>query len=247
VDTGAPLAGEEFKFEIEGFLLSSLPISRVIKYLEALKTLIGAPAHTHVQSLADGSLHAGLLVDGSAAVKAHECLGQASREDGGRPRAAFVHLNAMIAEDGGVGTLRSITRDRRLLTFPGRAQRTDPLPSFWEEGALRGRLVGLATRAIEGRYAGDIRNAVETQRFFCSEATALALTKYLFTVPIEVSGRGRWRRQAEAGQWKLLDFEVSSFRALRPASLREIRQQVQEAGGLGLNSPEAMDTLRGIR
>ncbi|MBF0851024.1 hypothetical protein HKD27_08845 [Gluconobacter sp. R75690] len=228
---------------IDGFCLSELPLDRAGEYIKLLSRMLGANKEMHLVSLQNGSLQAAVKVEPSARSKTDERLYLAGRPNGGAARKAFEKLNDAIAEDGGKGHLLNIPENRVILAFPGRDEAQENLPSFWEDGAIRGKLSLLGER-VDGRYSGQIRDPKSTYSFTCSEVLAHALRPHLWGT-VELGGRGNWQRQTD-GKWKLINFQAGSFRELQKNNLSFIRSEILNEGGFGLNN-DATEILKDIR
>ncbi|MFT9400379.1 hypothetical protein [Acetobacter sp.] len=225
-----------FKLQLEGFRLEDVPLKQLAEYIRLLSNLLGSPKTTHLTSVTTGSVKMPIAVSPEGRSAVLERMAMAMHADGGAARAAYEALDDCLAANGGHGWIEDCLTGRKLLSLPGVTSLASPLPAFWQDDLLQGRLVAIAYRTSEDDFSGRIQNAKGIEFFQCSEAVAKDLApRYLQY--LRLYGKARWQRRAN-GEWKLREFKADRAVVLKQDTLISIREEIKKAGGFGVENPD---------
>ncbi|CAI9119554.1 hypothetical protein [Brytella acorum] len=225
------------KLTIEGLKLEELPLSKVAEYIRLWSNLLGSSKDTHLTEVTSGSVLMPISMGTAETVqKVVNRLLLAKRVDGGEARAAFERLDDALALQGGYAWVEDCSSGNRILELPGVHALVDPLPPFWEEDMLQGRLLGINFRTSENDTSGRIQSPVGIEWFHCGDQLATELAP-LYLQPLRLRGDAHWQRRAN-GDWKLLEFVARSFEPLKRDDLRFVRENILKAGGFGFSDPD---------
>jgi hypothetical protein len=98
---------EEFSFVIPAYSPETMPLDRLIEYLQQISAVIGDPANLHLVEIKKSSTAPTFRVPKRAALQATERAAQLSRGDGTRDQIrAYNRLRRMVRRDA-PGTRRS--------------------------------------------------------------------------------------------------------------------------------------------
>jgi hypothetical protein len=209
--------GVGFRFWIDAFTPTTIPMARLSGYMYALAELLGETEHVHFSRLTHGSLSLHMRVDREAVPKVR-ARADAVR-DGIAPSDAmnsYRAVNKMLREDNGTGRFKQTDERGKLLYFPGRDQVLSKPIIVRQRGTVEGQLI---------RVGGADRTAhltlqLEDQRqsnCVVTRALGKKIAPHLFDF-VRVNGIGRWVRD-ENGDWEIIEFKVDGFELLDNAPL----------------------------
>jgi hypothetical protein len=234
----------EFRFEIDAYSPSTMPLDRLTEYLTELVKILGEPKNVHLMAIQGGSTAPLLRVDREADPKVRGNVA-AVRAEEARPDAmrSYRHMNAMLRADNAVGSLTETGKKRPLIRFPGREERIERAITVHQYGTIDGELQHIGgksqtTRAIleaEGRTVTDVK---------MSRATAKRLSPHLFDF-VRLSGDGTWVRDPD-GEWHLKEFQVEDFKVLKRDRLGAVVANLRKIG-LDLDSPDLLGEMTRLR
>lgn len=218
----------EYKFKIDAFSPQAIPMVRLGEYLSSLAKFLGETSMVHFVDIRQGSTVLLHKVQTEAVPKVQARIervrkGIAPMEEM-RP---YETLNEMLREDNGIGFLHA--GRGRILKFPGR-ESEDKLEygEFFQEGSIDGTpiWVGGTQEVINITVQEGKRN------FRCTASRDIGkkIAENLWSTPLRLSGRGRWKRNHN-GDWELIVLRVNSFTTLKTAPLREVVNELRSVQG----------------
>lgn len=235
----------EYRFEIDAFSPTSIPMSRLAEYVSDLAKLFGNNNSVHLLKIDQGSTVPVVMVEWEAepkvrdrirAIKHHEAPEEAQQ--------AAKDIDRRLLQDNAKGILVDPVGSK-ILRFPGRENATklefgpvnqagvfqgvpikvggenDPVPVHLEDG--KNKFIVLARRSL----AKDI-------------------AQHLFTSVVRVEGIGRWIRHTD-GEWEMLSFHASSFKVIEDADIRKNISELRELPGEWKKLEDPLAELERIR
>lgn len=204
---------ERFEFTVPGYTPDTMPLDRLIEYLNQLSIILGQPSDLHLIGIERSSTRPVLAMRHDVAVRARARAGEV-RQGGGsvRRREAFHTIRKMVSEDGGA-TASLNAPEGRILEFPKIDLGADQIVhSVRQPTTLEGELIrvgGLRENAqlLIQEMSGKVIAGCTAPR-----DVARAMGSLLYR-PVRVSGIGSWHRTAE-GQWEVGNLHVQTFEEL---------------------------------
>lgn len=207
---------EELSFAIPGWTPETLPLDRLIGYLQQLSIMLGDPTNLHLVAVREGSAEPVLRVPKAAALVARDRVRKVATGDGTKRQVdAFNSVRRMVRRD---------TRDAgrpAVLRGPNKAVLIEINPAPDETGALTGVRQASSFDGQLTKVGGvgedaslqlvDLENRVHSG-FTAKRSLAKELARRLWE-PVRLSGVGLWGRN-EDGVWSLERMQVQSFEPL---------------------------------
>lgn len=217
---------QEFKFKIEAYTPTTMPLSRLTEYLKDLIDIFGEDKNTHLLRVEGGSCVPVFLVDPEAVPKVQQRF-QDIEQNEAPPNviSAVERINRKLRMDGTKATIIGPSDDN-LVYFPGAELEELEYGPFSQPGTLDGVpiVVGgtkdMVPVHLQSRE-GEIYNCIAPR------TKAKDIAKYLFNSIIRVEGVAKWFRTAE-GEWQLQEFRISDFKPLGEASEFSLKKSIEQ-------------------
>lgn len=219
---------EEIEIVIPGFTPETIPLDRLIEYLQQFAAMVGESRAMHLVRIEESSAKPVLKMPAPIASRVRERIstvraGRGTREQG----IAFRQLRRMVQQDGGEPALVRSHSGVVLLSV-------QPLPP--EEGTVVGVQQPTQFDGVLQRVGGngdqipiqmrDLSGAV-VSGFSAERDVAKAMARNLFE-PLRVYGIGSWDRDA-AGEWSLNRMSVRSFEVLQDQDISDVLKALRGA------------------
>lgn len=213
---------EEFSFVIPAYSPETMPLDRLIEYLQQISAVIGDPANLHLVEIKKSSTAPTFRVPKRAALVATERAAQLSRGDGTREQTrAYNRLRRMVRRDAPDARRPAVlsSSTRVILEIQPAPEDTGVLNGVRQASSFDGLLI-----SVGGVDAASIRLQAYDGRivagFTASRTVAKDLAKLIYE-PVRVSGPGIWARN-EDGIWTLEKMQVQSFEPLEDTSAGDL-------------------------
>jgi hypothetical protein len=209
----------EYRFEIDAFSPSTIPMARLAEYLSDLATMFGSPNSVHLLKVDKGSTIPVVLVDFEAEPKVRDRIKAIKHEE---------------APDDALAAARSI--DRRLLQDNAKAELRDPVGAKvfhfpGRENAVRQEFGPVnQTGSFQGipiKIGGEndpvplhLEDGKEKHIVLVRRSLAKDIAKHLFSSVLRVDGVGRWVRHRD-GEWEMLYFNAASYTVIEDSTLAQ--------------------------
>jgi hypothetical protein len=209
--------GREFRWKIGAYNPETMPLGRLLEYLQQLALLLGESKKLHLIKIDSSSTTPVLRIDDEVV----EHVQQRATEVrlGVAPTMHVYHkINRMLEEDKTEAGLYEGTAE--IIPFPGRRESEEAIFGIYRQGSLDGSLqkVGGAKAWVPLQLEVDSGECLTG--CYARRSTAKEMGKHLFD-PIRLYGRGRWNRTGDGG-WVLDKFWVDSFEPLDDTPLIEV-------------------------
>lgn len=235
---------ERFEFTVPGYTPETMPLDRLIEYLNQLIVILGNPSDLHLVDIKKSSTKPVLVMPHHAAVKARQ-RARETWEGGGsvRQRTAYQRIRRMVADDGGKPAILA-TREATILEFPSVDLGADQeISTLRQASSVSGELLrvggdGEFDQILLKDFSGEIISGC-----FASKDVAKSLAKLLHD-QVRLSGVASWHRD-RVGKWHISRMKVQSFERLENDSLTDALNDAQTAVN---NWPDDLtDTLLQMR
>lgn len=210
-------SGEEYRFKIDAWSPSKIPMARLAEYMLPLAQMLGETGQVHFRRLARGSTVIVSDVEREAVPKVLARVSQVNRGEGTvETLRVYGTINKLLRDDNAVGVLK--TGNAVVLPFPGRNEAQEEFESVRQRGFVDGVVTGVRGKDETRHITLETANG-QVSGFYTTRAIAKQLARK-YDEQVRLFGRGRWHRDKE-GVWTLLDFKVEGFEELDDAPLSE--------------------------
>lgn len=219
---------ERFEFTVPGYTPETMPLDRLIDYLQQLMVILGQPSDLHLVEIKKSSTRPVFLMPHHAAVKARS-RARETWEGGGplRARDAYRRIRRMVAEDGGMPAVLS-AREGTILEFPSVDLGADQeISSVRQPTTVTGELIRVGgdtefAQILLKDYSGEI-----VAGCFATRDIAKRLAKQIYE-HVRLSGVASWHRDRH-GKWQIARMKVQSFETVEDHAMGAALAEVQAA------------------
>lgn len=235
---------ERFEFTVPGYLPETMPLDRLIEYLNQLMVILGQPTDLHLIGIEKSSTRPVLVMPHHAAVKARQ-RARETWEGGGplRARQAYQRICRMVSDDGGKPATLS-AKEGTILEFPSVEVGADQeVGSIRQPTSVTGELIRVGGDAeFDQILLKDLSGEI-VSGCFATREVAKQLAKCLHD-HVRLHGIASWHRDQQ-GSWHIARMKVQTFETLDADGLAEALEAVQTETA---DWPDdAFDTLLGMR
>ncbi|HFH4609255.1 TPA: hypothetical protein ACXIE1_000860 [Pseudomonas aeruginosa] len=205
-----------YTLRIKGSHPRKLPLDRLALYLAELAKLLGEREHIHFDKLSVGSAAVKVWADPEAAPAVSQRVALATRhldEADEEAIRALHRINELLSQDGKKGELKS-PEGAVIYPFPGRAK-AEPVKEIVIDQAstVSGQVIKIGGRDETIPLLLKDADGMEYRCTIRGAQLAKEIAAHYLGDPIEVSGKGKWRRTAD-GRWSLENLTVTSWNVL---------------------------------
>lgn len=218
----------EFRFRINAYTPTTMPLSRLAEYLTELAKILGEDQAIHLVEVDEGSLVLVHKIDAEAIPKVRDRA--IAVQNSTAPPAAmksYRQVNKMLRDDDGSAAF--LEDGAELIEFPGSKAKLPPFMSVLERGEIDGEVQRIGGTgdpvpvllSTEGRTLSGC---------WAKRVIAKPLALRLFE-PVRLFGEGRWTR-SPTGTWALTWFRIESFKELDDDTLSDTLNKLRAIPGL---------------
>jgi hypothetical protein len=237
-----------YTFRIIGSSPNRLPLDRLALYLSELADLMGEKEHIHFDRVVKGSASLRVWAEPEVALAVSKRITLAIAKSNKAPREALnalEHINKLLIQDGKKAELKN-PDDAVIYPFHG-GKKTEPVDDLIvdDESTVTGRVIKIGGKDETIPMLLIDTDGVEYPCTIRGEELAKEISAHYLGDPIEVSGRGKWRRSGD-GVWMLIQLTVKSFAPLSNDWDDAYAQMTQLANGWR-EVPDIEERCAGIR
>lgn len=236
---------ERFKFTVPGYSPETMPLDRLMDYLNQLSIVLGNPGDLHLVGVEKGSTRPVLAMRHDVALKArHHAREVAEGGGSARRREAYTAIRRMVAQDGGKTAVLKEPRGAVILKFPSVDIGQDQIiNSLRQPTSIEGTLVRLGGIGENAQLLIQELDGTVIAGCTASRAVAQEMAHLIYHA-IRVSGIGSWHR-TEAGKWEIARLHVQTFEPLDESELEDV---VAKLRGVSVEWPaDTIDQLQAMR
>lgn len=234
---------EKFSFVIPAYTPETMPLDRLIEYLQQIAMVMGDPANMHLVELETSSTAPVFLIPKRAALDAQERTARVSRGEGTKDQhRAYERLRRMVRRDAPGATRPALLKStkRVLLEIPAAPEDLGVLNGVRQATQLDGVLVSVGGVGGSASLRLQLLNGQVIAGLTVSRAKAKEMAHLIYE-PIRVTGPGIWGRN-EDGEWALDRMHVEGFEPLTDRSASDV---LAELRALKIAwPPDVLDRLR---
>jgi len=214
-----PKQSREFRFTIDVFTPSTIPLLRLAEYMQDFAVLLGNEKSVHPGGLEQGSTILVAKVEWEAEPKVRERLHAVrNREANDRAMDAAIRLDNRLADDNAKGVIAD-PAGAKVIEFPGRDRFQMPAYGpIQQPGSFQG--VPIKVGGENDPVPVHLEDGKDKHIIDAPRSLAKEIAKHLFTAVVRVEGMGRWTRTA-AGAWQMQSFRAQSMQLIEDADLRK--------------------------
>jgi hypothetical protein len=236
---------ERFKFTLPGYAPETMPLNRLMEYLNHLSVVLGSPGDLHLVGIERGSTRPVLAMRHDIAHRARNNA-RAVAEGGGSAtrREAFNNIRRMVAEDGGETAILKAPKGAVILKFPSAAMGEDQVVnSLRQHTSIEGTLVRIGGIGDNAQLLIQEMDGTVIAGSAASRPLAQEMARLIYH-PLRVNGDATWHR-TEEGKWKITRLLVQSY---APLDERELGEVVAELRAVKIKWPEdSFEQLQAMR
>lgn len=236
---------ERFKFTVPGYSPETMPLDRLMEYLNQLSIVLGNPGDLHLVGVEKGSTRPVLAMRHDVAVKARHNAREVAEGGGSiRRREAFNTIRRMVAQDGGKPAVLKEPKGAIILKFPSVDVGQDQvIQSLRQPTSIEGTLVRVGGIGENAQLLIQELNGKVIAGCTASRSTAQDMAHLIYQ-PIRVNGIGSWHR-TEEGKWEIARLHVQTFEPLDDDGLEDVVAKLQ---AVKANWPaDTIDQLQAMR
>jgi hypothetical protein len=213
---------ERFKFTLPGYTPDTMPLDRLMEYLNQLSIVLGSPGDLHLVGVEKGSTRPVLAMRHDVAARARHHAREVAQGGGSqRRREAFETIRRMVAHDGGKPAVLRAPKGQVILKFPSVDIGQDQvIQSLRQHTSIEGTLVrvggiGENAQLLIQELSGNVIAGCTATR-----AVAQQMAHFIYR-DLRVSGVGSWHRN-EDGKWQVSRLHVQTFEPLDESGLEDV-------------------------
>lgn len=234
---------EELSFVIPGYTPETIPLARLIEYLQQMSIVLGDPENLHLVAIVDGSVEPVLHAPKAIALEARDRASRVQRGDGTRKQVdAYNKIRRMVRRDsrdaGKPALLRS--QQKVVLEIPAAPEDVGAITGIRQASSIDGQLIRVGGAGEDAALQVQDLQGKILSGFTAKRSIAKELASLLWE-PVRLYGIGIWERSSE-GEWQLERMQVQTYEKLDDEDLSLVLERLRS---LKVAWPDdALDRLR---
>jgi hypothetical protein len=237
---------DELSFVIPGYTPETMPLDRLIEYLQQIAVLLGDPTNLHLVEIRRSSVSPVLRAPKATALEARERAQMVQRGDGTRRQVeAYNRIRRMVRRDavgaqyeGRPALIKSA--DRVILEIPAAPDDSGMVDGLRQATTIDGELIRIGGIGEDAALQVQDLSGRTLSGFTAKRSLAKEL-RHLLWEPVRLNGIGIWCRNAE-GAWDLSRMQVQSYERLEE---EDATLTLERMRSLAVKWPE--DTIERLR
>lgn len=238
---------EELSFVIPGYTPETIPLTRLIEYLQQMSVVLGDPGNLHLIEIRHGSVEPTFHVPRTVALEAKDRASKVQRGDGTKRQVeAFQRVQRMVrrdARDAGHRVALLKSPQRVLLEIPAAPDEPEALCGIRQASSVDGQLIRVGGAGEDAALQVQDLQGHIMSGFTARRSLAKELARLMWE-PVRLHGVGIWNR-SERGAWLLDRMQVQSFERLEDESLGVTLERLRSLNVLW--PADAIERLRAER
>ena len=209
---------EELSFVIPGYTPETMPLDRLIEYLQQMAVVLGDPTNLHLVEIRESSTAPVLHAPRAIALAARERASSVQRGDGTKRQVeAYNRMRRMVRTDtvglGYAGRAALLkTHERVILEIPPASDDSCIVEGWRQHTIIDGQLIRVGGAGDDAALQVQDLDGRILSGFWAKRALAKELAQLLWE-PVRLAGIGIWGRDAD-GAWNLSRMQVQSYERL---------------------------------
>ena len=204
---------EELSFVIPGHTPETMPLNRLLEYLQQMTAVLGDPDKLHLIEVREGSCEPVLHTDVATALTVRDRAARVARGDGTKRQIdGLNNIRRMLRRDG-VRRRPALLRSQQVIYLQIEAAPDETeLTGIRQSGAVDGALIKIGGAGENALIQLQDIDGKIISGFTAKRSVAKDLAQHLWD-PVRLFGVGQWGRNDE-GSWVLEKMQVQSFEVL---------------------------------
>lgn len=237
---------EELSFVIPGHTPETMPLNRLIEYLQQMSVVLGDPENLHLVAIKESSVAPTFHVPKAVALQARERASRVQRGDGTKKQVdAYNRIRRMLRRDARDAGKPALLRSphKVVLEIPVAPDDLGVLSGIRQAGSVDGQLTRVGGAGEDAALQVQDMNGRIISGFTAKRALAKELASLMWE-PVRLFGIAQWARSDE-GAWSLEKMQVQSYERLEDEDLSLVFERLRS---LDVKWPEdALERLRDER
>lgn len=237
---------EELSFVIPGYTPETIPLVRLIEYLEQMSIILGDPENLHLMKIEPGSVEPILHAPKAVAYEAMDRASRVQRGDGTKKQLdAFNRVRRMLRRDSRDAGKPAILKSSKkvLLEIPAAPDDLGVLTGVRQASSVDGQLIRIGGAGEDASLQVQDMQGRIMSGFTAKRPIAKELAQLLWE-PVRLHGLGIWERTSE-GEWRLDRMQIQTYERLDDDDLSVV---IEKMRSLEVRWPDdADDRLRADR
>jgi hypothetical protein len=235
----------EYRFEIDAFSPTTIPMSRLAEYVSDLAKMLGNNNSVHLLKIDGGSTVPVIMVDWEGEPKVRDRIRAIkSREAPEDAQQAARDIDRHLLQVNAKGALLDPTGGK-VFSFLGRENATKmEFGPVNQAGVFQG--VPIKVGGENDPVPVHLEDGKDKHIVLARRSLAKDIAKYLFTSVVRVEGSGRWIRHTD-GEWEMLSFHATSFKLVEDVDIRKNINQLRSVPGEWKKLDDPLADLEEIR
>lgn len=211
---------EELSFVIPGYTPETMPLNRLIEYLQQLTVVLGDPENLHLVAINEGSVAPTFHLPKAVALEARDSAGKVQRGDGTKKQVdALNRMRRMLRRDAGDAGKSAFLRSPQavVLEVTPAPDELGVLSGIRQASTVDGQLISVGGANEDASLRVQNLNGQIMSGFTAKRSLAKELARLMWE-PVRLAGIGIWCRTDE-GVWQLERMQVQSFERLEDEGL----------------------------
>lgn len=209
---------EELTFVIPGHTPETMPLNRLLEYLQQMAAVLGDPEKLHLVEIREGSCEPVLHTDRETALTVRERAAKVARGDGTKRQVdGLNNIRRMLRHDR-VYKRPALLRSQQIIYLQIEAAPEEmELSGIRQAGSVDGALIKIGGAGENASIQLQDLDGKIISGFTAKRPVAKELAHHMWD-PVRLFGVGQWGRN-EDGVWQLERMQVQSFEPLQDESL----------------------------
>lgn len=211
---------EELSFVIPGHTPDTMPLSRLLEYLEQMSVVLGEADKLHLVAIRESSCAPVFHVDRETAVRAKANAHRVQRGDGTKKQVdAYNSVRRMLRRDGAWKRPALLRSAQAVVLQIDAAPEETLLTGIRQASSFDGALIKIGGAGDNASIQLQDMAGKIVSGFTAKRGLAKDLAHHMWD-PVRLFGVGQWGR-SEDGDWAMERMQVQSFDLLQDESLGE--------------------------
>jgi hypothetical protein len=235
----------EYRFEIDAFSPTSIPMSRLAEYVSDLAKVFGSNNSVHLLKIEGGSTVPVVMVEWEAEPKVRDRIKAIKNHEGpDDAQQGAKDLDRRLLQDNATAVLVD-PAGSKIFRFPGRENATKmEFGPVNQAGVFQG--VPIKVGGENDPVPVHLEDGKEKYIVLARRSLAKDIAQHLFTSVVRIEGTGRWIRHTD-GEWEMLSFHAASFKVIEDADIRRNIGELRKLPGEWKNLKDPLAELEQIR
>lgn len=209
---------EELSFVIPGYTPDTMPLNRLLDYLQQISLVLGSPEKLHLVAVRESSCAPVFHTDIATALAVKERAHRVQRGDGTKRQIDSLNqIRRMLREDG-ISKRPALLRSTKSIFLQIDAAPTEmTLSGIRQSSSVDGALIKIGGAGENASIQLQDLDGKIISGFTAKRSIAKDLAHHMWD-PVRLHGVGQWGRDSE-GDWSLERMQVNSFELLEDESL----------------------------